>query len=80
MTSETSNISIGEAAAKVRRLGFTMEFAPVDFAAWISSNRSDEDIEKFIASFESKDDDGSVNYQINKAQIAEYRAEKLSKE
>jgi hypothetical protein len=76
----STDISTGEASAKVRKLGFSMEFAPVDFSAWLSSERSDEEIDNFIASFERKDDDGSVNYQINKVHISEYRAEKLSKE
>lgn len=80
MKSESQNISIGEAAAKVRNMGFSMKFAPVDFAAWLSSNRSDKEIEDFIASIESKGDDGSINYQNNMAQIAQYRAGKLIKE
>lgn len=78
----TKTTSLGDIAAKLRNLGFTIEFAPapVDFADWISSNRSDEEVEEFIARFESKSDDGSVNYQNNKTQIAKYRAGKLTKE
>jgi hypothetical protein len=80
MKSELLNISIGDATAKIRSLGLSMAFAPVDFSAWLSSERSDEEIETFIAGIESGRCNGSENYQRNIAQIAQYRDGKLIKE
>jgi hypothetical protein len=80
MNDKSDEMGLGEKAAKIRTLGMTLEFAPVDFSAWLSAVRNDEQIERFIASFESKSDDGTLNYQNNKAQISMYRNKKLTKE
>jgi hypothetical protein len=79
MGQDMHNVGCGEQAAKVRVLGMTLEFASVDFSAWISSNRSDAEIEKFIADVESKGNKNSIHYQNSIAQIAQYRAEKLDR-
>lgn len=66
--------------AKVRSLDMQVEFAPVDFISCIAAGYSDAKLEEVITSIESNVDDGSVNYQNNIDQIAQYKAGKLTKE
>jgi hypothetical protein len=79
MGSGMHSMGSGKKAAEVRAIGMTLEFASVDFSAWISSNRSDAEIEKFIAYVESEGHRNGINYQNSIAQIAQYRAEKLDR-
>jgi hypothetical protein len=80
MKSDMPNMGFGDKAAKARSLDMKMVFAPSDFLGCVSSGYTDEQLEVVIANIESRVDDGSFNYKNNMAEIAKYRAEKLSKE
>ncbi len=80
MNSDMPNMGFGDKAAKVRSLGIELTFAPVDFLGCVASGYTDEQLEVVIADIESRDDDGSLNYKSNIAEISKYRAKKLSKE
>jgi hypothetical protein len=80
MKSDMPNMGFGEKSANARTLGMEMRFAPSDFLGCIASGYTDEQLEVVIADIEIRGDDGSLNYKNNIAEIAKYRAKKLSKE
>jgi hypothetical protein len=61
-------MGFSEVSAKVRRLNFCVEFAPVDFLGCLTSNYTDEQLEKVVESIEN---DSTYTFVSSKNNIAE---------